>query len=67
MKLPGGRSADSERVLYALIAIVALVVIYLVAFVLSNTQSVRVSFVLFDGTASLIWVMLILVAAELFD
>src|SRR3712207_1218677 len=58
MQLPRG-DASSERVVYGLIALLALVVIYVVAFVLSNTTSVRVSFVLFETDASLIWVMLI--------
>ncbi|CAA9551885.1 MAG: hypothetical protein AVDCRST_MAG79-2773 [uncultured Thermoleophilia bacterium] len=58
MKLPRGR-ADPERLVYGLLALLALIVIYLVAFVLSNTTTVPVSFVLFDTDASLIWVMLI--------
>ncbi len=49
----------SERGLYALLAAVALLVIYLVAFVVSNTERVEVSFVVFDARASLIWVMLV--------
>jgi uncharacterized integral membrane protein len=49
----------SERGLYALLAAVALLVIYLVAFVVSNTDRVEVSFVVFDARASLIWVMLV--------
>jgi uncharacterized integral membrane protein len=49
----------SERGLYALLAIVALLVIYLVAFVVANTDRVEISFVVFDARASLIWVMLV--------
>jgi uncharacterized integral membrane protein len=49
----------SERGLYAMLAIVALLVIYLVAFVVANTDRVEVSFVMFDARASLIWVMLV--------
>jgi uncharacterized integral membrane protein len=49
----------SERGLYAMLAIVALLVIYLVAFVVANTDRVEVSFVVFDARASLIWVMLV--------
>jgi uncharacterized integral membrane protein len=59
MKLPRGRDANPERLVYGLMALLALIVIYLVAFVLSNTETVPVSFVLFDTNASLIWVMLI--------
>jgi uncharacterized integral membrane protein len=49
----------SERGLYAMLAIVALLVIYLVAFVVANTDRVEISFVVFDARASLIWVMLV--------
>ena len=49
----------SERGLYAMLAVVALLVIYLVAFVVANTDRVEVSFVMFDARASLIWVMLV--------
>lgn len=49
----------SERGVYALIAIIALIVIYLIAFVLKNTKSVKVSFVFASTTASLIWVLLV--------
>jgi len=53
-----GRSRASERRLYALLAAAALVVIYLVAFIVSNARSVKVSFVVASGHVSLIWVML---------
>jgi uncharacterized integral membrane protein len=59
MKLPRAGEGNPERLVYGLIALLALIVIYLVAFVLSNTDSVPVSFVLFETNASLIWVMLI--------
>jgi uncharacterized integral membrane protein len=52
---------SSEQGVYAMIAAAALVVIYLVAFVVSNATSVRVSFVVFDARASLIIVMLVCV------
>src|SRR5687767_15020765 len=45
--------------MYALLAILALVIIYLVAFVVANSNSVEVSFVIADAHASLIWVMLV--------
>jgi uncharacterized integral membrane protein len=48
----------SERGVYALIAVIALIVIYLIAFVLKNTTHVKVSFVVASTTASLIWVLL---------
>jgi uncharacterized integral membrane protein len=56
MRLPDRKS---EQGVYALIAAAALVVIYLVAFVVSNSTSVKVSFVVFAGRASLIIVMLV--------
>ena len=42
-----------------MLAVVALLVIYLVAFVVANTDRVEISFVMFDARASLIWVMLV--------
>jgi uncharacterized integral membrane protein len=59
MKPGAGSPTRSERGVYALIAIIALVIIYLIAFVLKNTRSVRVSFVFASTTASLIWVLLV--------
>jgi uncharacterized integral membrane protein len=51
------RFRKSERGLYTLIAITALLVIYGVAFVVSNSGRVEVSFVIFSGRAPLILVM----------
>lgn len=48
--------------MYALLAIAALLIIYLVAFVVANSNSVEVSFVIADAHASLIWVMLVCTA-----
>ena len=48
--------------MYALLAIAALLIIYLVAFVVANSNSVEVSFVVADAHASLIWVMLVCTA-----
>lgn len=59
MKPGAGPQTRSERGVYALIAIIALIVIYLIAFVLKNTRSVKVSFVFASTTASLIWVLLV--------
>ena len=60
MKLLGQR--PSERGLYALVAVGALLVIYVVAFVVSNSGSVSLSFVLFHGSLPLILLMVICVA-----
>jgi uncharacterized integral membrane protein len=48
--------------MYALLAIAALLIIYLVAFVVANSNRVEVSFVVADAHASLIWVMLVCTA-----
>ena len=47
-----------ERRLYAIVAIAALLLLFLVAFIVKNSRDVRVSFVAFDATAPLIAVML---------
>ena len=49
--------AIGERRLYAAVAILALLVLYLVVFVVQNATRVKVSFVLFDAEAPLILVM----------
>ena len=55
MKLP---ERKSEQGIYLLIAVAALVVIYVVAFIVSNARRVEVSFVAFDAKAPLIVLML---------
>ncbi len=54
---------NSEQGLYALIAVAAVVVIYLVAFVVQNSTRVPVSFVAFETDAPLIGVILLSVLA----
>ncbi len=44
------------------LGVAALAAIWLVAFIVSNSESVRVSFVFGDLTLSLIWVMIICAA-----
>ncbi len=56
MKLP---ERKSEQGIYLQIAIAALLVIFLVAFAVSNARRVRVSFVAFDADWPLIAVMLL--------
>lgn len=53
-------SADRKRIVA--LGISALAAIWLVAFIISNSESVRVSFVFGDLTLSLIWVMIICAA-----
>ena len=47
----------SERKPYILLVVVAVVLVYLLAFALVNTQQVHVSFVVFATDTALIWVM----------
>ena len=56
MKLP---ERKSEQGIYLQIAVAALVVIFLVAFVVSNTRRVTISLVAFDARGPLIAVMLL--------
>jgi uncharacterized integral membrane protein len=58
VKLPERRS---EQGIYLLIAVAALVVIYVVAFIVTNSKRVDVSFVAFDARAPLIVLMLMCV------
>ncbi len=59
MKLPG---KPTEKALYALVAAGALLVIYAVAFVVSNSGSVQVSFVVGSTRVPLILLMVLCVA-----
>lgn len=56
MKLP---ERKSEQGIYLLIAVAALLIAFLVAFVVSNANRVEVSFVAFDLRAPLIAIMLL--------
>ena len=47
----------SERKPYILLVVVAVVLVYLLAFALVNTQQVHVSFVVFDTDTALLGVM----------
>ena len=56
MKLP---ERKSEQGIYLQIAVAALIVVFLVAFVVSNSHRVKISFVAFDAQGPLIAVMLL--------
>jgi uncharacterized integral membrane protein len=56
VKLP---ERKSEQGIYLQIAVAALVVVFLVAFVVSNARRVKISFVAFDTQAPLIAVMVL--------
>ena len=62
---PAKAHAKGDRRPYVLLAIFAVVVVYLLAFALLNTRVVEVSFVAFSTEASLIWLMLASVALGL--
>ncbi len=55
----GGRVSGPDRKRMVALGIVALAAIWLVAFILSNSETVRVSFVFAHVSLSLIWVMII--------
>lgn len=57
-----GSSGTGDRKRVAALVVVALVAIWLVAFILSNSETVRVSFVFGHVALSLIWVMIICTA-----
>ncbi len=60
---PGRRSSSSSsHKRTAALVILALVAIWLVAFIVSNAETVRVSFVFGHVSLSLIWVMIICAA-----
>jgi uncharacterized integral membrane protein len=56
VKLP---ERKSEQGIYLQIAVAALIVIFLVAFVVSNARRVKISFVAFDAEGPLIAVMVL--------
>jgi uncharacterized integral membrane protein len=58
----GGSSRPGGRKRLVALTIIALAAIWLIAFILSNTQTVRVSFVFGHVSLSLIWVMIICAA-----
>jgi uncharacterized integral membrane protein len=54
---PPSRTAEIKRL--AVLVLIVLIAIWLVAFIVSNSESVKVSFVFGDVTLSLIWVMIL--------
>jgi uncharacterized integral membrane protein len=48
-----------EQGIYVVVGVLAVVVLFLVGFVVKNDRSVRVDFVVFSAGSSLIWVILI--------
>jgi len=61
-KQPEGRLEDWQPRLYAMLIAFVLVVAWLIAFIAKNNDSVKIDFVIFAGHASLIWLMILLLA-----
>ncbi len=59
MNRPANSSARDRHDHIAKLVLIGLVVALLVAFILGNSEQVRVSFVLFHSRFSLIWVLLV--------
>ena len=59
MRLGSRLRETSEQGVYVLVGVLSVATLYLVGFILKNTDHVQVDFVLFSATASLIWVILI--------
>jgi uncharacterized integral membrane protein len=59
VKLGSRLRETSEQGVYVLVGVLSVATLYLVGFILKNTDHVQVDFVLFSATASLIWVILI--------
>lgn len=55
---PHGKPEKGERKPYILLVVITVVLVYLLAFALLNTQSVHVSFVAASTDVALIWVMI---------
>ncbi len=54
---PSARKLETREIVRIVVAVVALIL--LIAFVLDNSQTVKVGFVFFSARVSLIWVLLI--------
>jgi uncharacterized integral membrane protein len=58
---PSGPVEDWQPRLYAIVIGAALVVLWLIAFVVKNNDPVKIDFVLFSAHARLIWLLILLV------
>jgi uncharacterized integral membrane protein len=59
VKLPTRLEGRPEQGIYVIVGVLAIVVLFLVGFVVKNDRSVRVDFVVVSAGSSLIWVILI--------
>jgi uncharacterized integral membrane protein len=55
----GGRLQSRDKKRLVAVVVLALALAWLIAFIVSNTEHVKVSFVFGDVSVSLVWVMLI--------
>jgi uncharacterized integral membrane protein len=59
---PGGPIEEWQPRLYAILIGLALIVAWLIAFIVKNDDNVQLDFVLFDAHVSLIWLIILLLA-----
>jgi uncharacterized integral membrane protein len=59
---PDGPIEDWQPRLYAILISLVLIVAWVIAFIVKNTDSVKIDFVLFSAHASLIWLLILLLA-----
>jgi uncharacterized integral membrane protein len=59
---PGATLEDWQPRLYAILISLVLIVAWVIAFIVKNTDRVKIDFVLFSAHASLIWLLILLLA-----
>jgi uncharacterized integral membrane protein len=59
---PSGPIEEWQPRLYAVLIVFVLVVLWLIAFIVKNDESVQLDFVLLDAHLSLIWLIILLLA-----
>jgi uncharacterized integral membrane protein len=59
---PAGPIEDWQPRLYAILIGLALIVLWLIAFVVKNDDRVQIDFVLFSAQTGLIWLLILLLA-----
>jgi len=56
----GGELSDWQPRLYAILISLVLILAYVIAFIVENSRSITIHFVLFETHTSLIWLMILL-------
>jgi uncharacterized integral membrane protein len=59
---PGGPLEDWQPRLYAILIGLVLIVAWLIAFIIKNSDRIKIDFVLFSAHTSLIWLIILLLA-----